>query len=184
MIRVARIVCLTALLCLGAGALPWKKHAPEAPLDPYKAVKLASRIPCDGATNPEDNVVLNTAFSSVGLAREFRISVFEGNYCKRGDLGWACVQPGHSLWKTEWAAASTESHVAERYGLSSCEAWGSKEAPQILLTGWYKQPAADKKDAKKEVWMQVQVNKVESRWEIYEFSDPNGGTARIEIGRR
>lgn len=194
MSRVGRIACLTALLCSTAGlcltarALPWKHGPLEAPLDPTKGVKLASRIPCDGATNPEDQVVLNTTFSGDGVPREFRISVFEDKFCKRGDLGWACVQPGHDAWKTEWLAASTIPHAVERYGLSSCEAWGYKAQPQIVLTGWYKQPAPDeknaKKDAKKEVWKQVEVKKVDSRWEIYEFTDPDGGTARVEIGRR
>ena len=115
--------------------------------------------------------------------------VFEDKYCKRGDLGWACVQPGHTLWKQEWSADSSVPSATGTFGLSSCAEWGSKEAPQVVLTGWYREPAVDKgsgdkKDEKKRIWKQVEVKKVNSRWETYQFTDPNGGTARVEIDRR
>ena len=39
-------------------------HTREEPLDPSKGVKLSSRIPCDGATNPQDPINLTPTFST------------------------------------------------------------------------------------------------------------------------
>lgn len=172
-----------AVLCAASGYARFHKPK-EAPVDSTLGVPLASRIPCDGATNPEDQVSLATTFSPGGWERSFRIEVFEDKYCKRGDLGWACVQPGHALWQREWSAVSGSASSVGTFGLSSCDALGSKEAPRILLTGWYKKPGADAKQAKQELWKQVQIRKTASRWETYEFTDPNGGTASIELVRR
>ncbi len=186
MARFAPAFSVAAIVFLGSGAYATILHhnPKEAPVDSTLGVPLKSRIPCDGATNPEDQVGLTTTFSPGGWEREFRIEVYEDKYCKRGDLGWACVQPGHVQWKQEWSADSTVSTAASTYGLSSCETWGSKDKPQIILTGWYKETTGDKKIDEKEVWKQVEVKKVASRWETYEFTDPKGGTAQVQIDRR
>jgi hypothetical protein len=182
--RLSVLFASGAMLCLGMAGYARIRGPKEAPVDSTIGVKLASRIPCDGATNPEDQVNLATSFSPGGWQRQFRIEVYEDKFCKRGDLGWACVQPGHLLWKQEWSADSSVPTGIGSFGLSSCEEQGSKEPPQIVLTGWYKQVDADPKEEKKELWKQVEVKKVASRWETYEFTDPNGGTARVEIDRR
>jgi hypothetical protein len=182
MARLTGILASAAIVFLGSSGSYARTHAPkEAPVDSTIGVKLASRIPCDGATSPEDQVSLITTFSPVGSELSFRIEVFEDKFCKRGDLGWACVQPGHTQWKQEWSADSSVPTSTSLYGLRSCEEWGSNKSPQIILTGWYKEPGPDKKE---EVWKQVELKKVASRWETYEFTGPDGGTARVEIGRR
>jgi len=55
-----------------------------------------------------------------------------------------------------------------------------KDPPKYLLTGWYKEGAPDSKLPRK----QAAVKQVSSNPEVYEFADPNGGTARLEISRR
>ncbi len=100
--RITGVLASTVILFLGSVGSHARTHAlKEAPVDSTIGVKLASRIPCDGATNPEDQVSLITNFSPIGSELSFRIQVFEDKFCKRGDLGWACVQPGHTQWKQQ-----------------------------------------------------------------------------------
>jgi hypothetical protein len=182
--RVTPFLVSAAVLAAAAGGYARTKIR-EAPVDSTLGVKLTSRIPCDGDTNPEDQVSLKTNFSPDGWQREFRIEVFEDKFCKQGDLGFACIRKGRDLWKQEWTADSSIPTGFGNYGLRSCYDWGSKEPPQIVLTGWYKQTSEDPKAKEKQVWKQVAMKKVTgTRWETYEFSDPNGGTARIELDRR
>jgi hypothetical protein len=176
MARFAGVVAVCAIFGLGTATFA-RNHNREEPLDPSKGAKLTSRIPCDGATNPQDLLNLAATFSKGDGERSFRIEVFEANYCKRADLGFACLQPGHALWKQEWSVVSSNP-AAGSYGLDSCAEWGSKETPQYVLTGWYREGGDSKLP-----WKQVPVTKVSSRWETYEFADPNGGTGRLEINR-
>ena len=67
--------------------------------------------------------------------------------------------------------------------LSSCYAWGSTELAQYILSGWYQEGAPDSRVDSKMVWHQVQVKQVSKVPEVYEFADPKGGTARLEITR-
>lgn len=55
-----------------------------------------------------------------------------------------------------------------------------KEPPQIVLSGWYREPGPNPNRP----WKQADIKKVASRWETYEFTDPAGGTARVEITRQ
>jgi hypothetical protein len=182
MARLTLVLASAALVFLVSSGSYARTHRPkEAPVDSTIGVKLASRIPCDGVTDPEDQVSLITAFSPVGAELSFRIEVFADKFCKRGDLGWACVQPGHSLWKQQWSADSAVPTATSLYGLSSCEESGSNKAPQIILTGWYKEKGPDPKE---DIWKQIELKKVASRWETYEFTGPDGGTAKIELDRR
>jgi hypothetical protein len=186
------VVAACAILGLGAGGYAkTKTKVREEALDPSKGMKLASRIPCDGVTNPEDQVNLTSTFSAGTLERSFRISVFEENYCKRMDLGFKCLKPGHDLWKEEWSVANSHPQgEIGTYGLASCAEEGlvaqsataeiSKEPPQIVLTGWYREDGSDPDRP----WKQVELKKLPSRWDVYEFADPAGGTARVEITRR
>jgi len=175
-----RFVAAAAMTALGIAAGGFAKtHEKEAPVDPQKGANLASRIPCDGETNPEDQVTLTPMFSEGGLERSFRIQLYEDKYCKRGDLGWACVQSGKGLWKEEWSADSSQAAATGTLGLSSCYEQGSKDAPRYILTGWYRE-----KGDPKTPWKQAEIKKAALRWETYEFTDPDGGTARLEIGRR
>lgn len=170
---------IAAFAILGIGAAGYARtKVKEARVDPAKGAKLASRIPCDGDTNPEDQVTLAPMFSSAGLERSFRIEFYEKDYCKRFDLGFRCLQPGHDLWKQEWSVDSAKPGNGS-IGLDSCNAWRSKEAPQYVLTGWYRESG----DPKEHPWKQAEIKKIQSRWETYEFADPNGGTGRLEIDR-
>jgi len=51
---------------------------------------------------------------------------------------------------------------------------------EYILSGWYREGAADRKLP----WKQAAIKQVSAAPEIYEFSDSNGGTARVEIQRR
>jgi hypothetical protein len=182
MSRLTPVLASVVLISLVASRSHARTRTPkEAPGDSTIGAKLASRIPCDGVTNPEDQVSLITTCSPVGAELSFRIEVYADKFCKRGDLGWACVQPGHATWKQEWSAESTVPTATSLYGLSSCEESGSNNAPQIILTGWYKEQGPTAKD---DVWKQVEVKKAASRWETYQFTGPDGGTAKIELDRR
>jgi hypothetical protein len=177
MARFAGVVASCAILGLGTGGYA-RTHNREEPLDPAKGAKLSSRLPCDGATNPQDQINLTPTFSLGTLERSFRIDVFEDKYCKRMDLGFACLTPRHSLWKQEWSVDS--SHPEGRsYGLDSCSEWGSKDTPRYVLTGWYREGGPESKLP----WKQAVVKQVPSRWEVFEFADPSGGTGRLEINR-
>src|SRR5580698_912858 len=181
MARVPVVLASVAVLAFAVGgSARTKVH--EEPLDPAKGAKLASRIPCDGVTNPEDQVNLTPTFSEGKLEREFRINVYEENSCKRGDLGFKCLQPGKELWKEEWNVTSAQPENG-LFGLASCAgqtvrgkgsatqgflAPGSKDAPQIVLTGWYREAGSDPKRP----WKQGEVKQVSGRWETYEFADP------------
>jgi hypothetical protein len=193
MARVTAVVASCAILGLAAGGFARTKVR-EEPLDPSKGAKLASRIPCDGVTNPEDQVKLVPTFAPGNLERSFRIDVYEESYCKRFDLGFKCLEPGQARWKQEWTVSSTHPENGI-YGLASCAEPGSHgqgsaelgsikqgatDAPQIVLTGWYREAGTDPK----RVWKQAVVKKLDSRWETYEFADPDGATARLEITRR
>jgi hypothetical protein len=68
----------------------------------------------------------------------------------------------------------------KKVGLDSCYKRGLKDTPKYLLTGWYKEGAPDSKLPRK----QAAVKQVSSNPEVYEFADPNGGRARLEINRR
>lgn len=190
MARPSVVLASCAILALAAGGYARTKVR-EEPLDPSKGAKLASRIPCDGVTNPEDQIKLVSAFAPGNLERSFRISVYEDKYCKRMDLGFRCLQSGHALWKQEWSVVNSHPQgETGAYGLAACAEEGlaepgsagrvSKDPPQIVLTGWYREAGSDPNRP----WKQAVVKKLDSRWETYEFNDPDGGTARIEITRR
>ncbi len=63
--------------------------------------------------------------------------------------------------------------------IDSCYTWGSTEAAQYILSGWYQEGEADPKLP----WHQSTMKQVSTVPEVYEFSDPKGGTARLEIIR-
>jgi hypothetical protein len=158
-----------------------RSHVPDEPLDPSKGASLSSRIPCDGATNPQDEISLAVTFSPGGWERSFTLTEFDEKYCKRGDLEFVCLMPGKtSRWRQEWSNDSSHPASVRKIGLDSCYKQGLKDAPKYLLTGWYKEGGPDPKLPRK----QAAVKQVSSKPEVYEFADPNGGTARVEISRR
>jgi len=177
--RLSAVVTTSAILGLGAGAYA-RAHAAHEPLDPSKGASLSSRIPCDGSTNPQDELSLAATFSPGGWERSFSINEFEEKYCQTGDLEFVCLKLGHSTWRQKWSTGSFGPAVVKKVGLDSCYKHGLKDPPKYLLTGWYKEGASDSKLPRN----QAAVKQVSSNPEVYEFADPNGGTARLQINRR
>ncbi len=180
MTRLTLVVGCCAVLCLGAIAYA-RSHAVDEPLDPSKGVSLSSRFPCDGSTNPQDEISLAATFSPAGWERSFKINEFDEKYCKRMDLEFVCLMPGKtSRWRQGWSIDSAHPAAVGKVGLDSCYRHGLKDAPKYLLTGWYKEGGPDPKLP----WKQMAIKQVSSTPEVYEFADPKGGTARLEISRR
>ena len=153
--------------------------ASQAPMDAVKGVPLASRISCDGSTNYQDEVTLQTTFSPGGLERSFQVAEFQPEYCKHVDLYFVCLKRGHNRWREDWSADSSQPAGTGRVWLNSCSSWGSKEAAQYILSGWYREGTD-----RKQPWKQVVIKRVSEKPEIYEFTDPNGGSARVEVTRK
>ena len=166
------------VVALGAGVYA-RQHRPEDLMDAVKGVRIAGRLPCDGATNPREDVRLVTTFSPGGWERTFHLDEFESRYCRYVDLYFFCVKHGSDRWRNDWAADSTRPPESARYWLSACTALEAKDAPQYILSGWYKEGAGGKLP-----WKQAALKQVSASPEIYEFTDANGGTGRIEIRRR
>ncbi|HUD99606.1 MAG TPA: hypothetical protein VMR62_08530 [Bryobacteraceae bacterium] len=179
MIRSSVVFSTIAVLGLGAAVFA-RAHRAEDLVDRVQGVRIASRFPCDGATNPQEDVKLETTFSPGGWQRAFHLDVFESQYCKRLDLYFFCVMHGHDRWKHEWEQNSQGPQVPARYWVNTCSAWGSKDAQEYILSGWFQEGAADRKLP----WKQAAIKQVSATPEIYEFTDANGGTARLEIKRK
>ena len=155
-----------------------RPHNGELP-DRIQGVRIASRIPCDGSTNPQEELGLATSFSAGGGQRAFHLDVFESQFCKRLDLYFFCLSKGHDRWKHAWAAESQGPPAPARYWMNTCADWESKDAAEYLLSGWYQEGSGPKLP-----WKQAALKKISETPEIYEFADSSGGTARIEIHRK
>jgi hypothetical protein len=169
---------LALLLIFGFG------HPAREPVDPAKSVPLHSRIPCDGYGGPEEAVHVQMTFSSSsstssasgGAAREFVVNRFQNETCEI-NLGIKCLRKEKAGWHDAWSVASGQPSPNGILPLESCYEWGSKDPAQYILSGWYQEAANDAKL----VWRQATVKQVSSEPEVYEFSAPDGGTARIEL---
>jgi hypothetical protein len=161
------------LLIFGLG------HPSREPVDPAKSAPLRSRILCDGQTAPEDNVSVQAVFPSGDWAREFVVSRFQKDTCAV-DLKIKCLHQEKAGWHDVWSAASAQPSAGGMLALGSCYAWGSSEPAQYIVSGWYKEGTPGSKLE----WRQAAIKQVSSHPEVYEFTDPKGGTARLEIGRR
>lgn len=179
MIRPFIALASLAVLGLAAGVYA-RTHRADDLVDRVQGVRLSSRIPCDGATNPQEELKLETTFSPGGWPRAFHLDVFESQYCKHLDLYFVCVMHGHDHWKHEWARDSQGTPGSARYWLNACSAWGSKDAQEYILSGWYREGPADGKLP----WKRAAIKQVSTAPEIYEFTDANGGTARVEVQRK
>lgn len=160
------------LLIFGLG------HSPYEALDPAMGFQLHSRIPCDGYGSPEDLLRLRTTFSPGATAREFLVSRYHTERCEV-DVKWKCLHREKAGWRDIWSASSAAPAPTAQalVPIGSCYEWGSKDPAQYVLSGWY-QPTDSKAG-----WQQVRLKQVSSQPEVYEFTDPAGGTARLEVGR-
>jgi len=165
------VIFALLLLIFGLG------HPSREPVDPAKSVPLHSRIPCDGFGGPEEAVHVQTTFSGGATAREFVVSRYQIDKCGVETMFQCWHKRPHPGWHEVWSVASGQSSASPVLPLSSCDEWGSSEPAKYILSGWY-QEGTDSKP----MWRQVPVKQVSSQPEIYEFADPSGGTARIQIG--
>ncbi len=140
---------------------------------------MHSRVPCDGYGAPEDLLSVQVSFSSGASAREFVVGRFQKESCPV-DLKVKCVHKEKEGWRNVWASASAQPSAKALIPIGSCYEWGSTEPAQYILSGWYKPGAPDSKLP----WQQSTVKQVSSQPAVYEFTDPNGGTARLEVNVR
>jgi hypothetical protein len=161
------------LLIFGLG------HPSREPVDQAKSAALHSRIPCDGQTAPEDDVSVQATFPSGEWAREFVVSRFQKDTCEI-DLKVKCLHHEKEGWHEVWSAASAQPSSGGMLSLGSCYVWGSKEPAQYVLSGWYKEGAPGSKLE----WRQTPIKQVSAHPDVYEFTDPKGETARLEIDSR
>ncbi len=178
MTRTSLVFASLAVLGLGASVYATSRKADDL-VDRVQGIRISSRIPCDGATNPQDDVGLETTFSPGGLRRAFHLDVFESQYCHRVDLYFFCLSHGHDHWKHQWVSDSANPTPTRRFWVNSCADWGSANAPEYVLSGWYAEG-----EGKKLLWKQAAMNKVGGAEETYEFADSGGGTARVVVKQK
>ncbi len=169
---------LAFLLIFGLG------HPKQEPVDPAKSAPLHSRLKCDGYGAPEDLVRIQVTFSPGAWAREFVVSRYQDYKCEL-DVKGKCLHKIKEGWRDAWSVSNVQPSAHAMLPISSCYEWGSTELAKYVLSGWYQEGAADPKLA----WHQSTIKQVssgaslEGAPEVYEFTDPNGGTARLEITR-
>jgi hypothetical protein len=167
-------------LFLFSGSLDAKfGRKPERIFDTSLAAPLTSRLPCDGFTSPEDHPAAKATFSPGGWERSFTVSVFQRGKC-RVDLKIKCADEQKEGWRDTWTTKNDAPSKSDELSLRSCYAWGTSEPAQYLLSAWYREGSGNPKLP----WKQVPVKKVSANPDVYEFSDPQGGTARLEIAPR
>ena len=153
-------------------------HPSRDPVDPAKGAKLHSRLLCDGYGAPEDLIRLKVTFSSGDSARQFVLSRYQDYKCEL-DVKGKCLHKIKEGWRDVWSVANEQPSAHALLPLSSCYEWGSTELAQYVLSGWYQDGAADPKLP----WLQTTIKQVSTVPEVYEFTDPKGGMARVEITR-
>ncbi len=153
-------------------------HSAREPMDAAKTVPLHSRIACDGATAPEDNLSVKVTFSPGASAREFLVSRYQKESCD-ANMKAKCLHKVKEGWRDVWSAVNVEPSAKRTLPVRSCYGRGSSEPLKYVLSGWYKEGAPDSKLE----WRQTAIKQVSAQPEVYEFADPNGATARLEISR-
>ena len=121
---------------------------------------------------------VNVTFSPAGGLREFTVGQFHNERCEV-NVKVRCLHKEKEGWRDYWTASSADAAVNPVLAIPSCYEWGSDAPAQVILTGWYKPADANSKTP----WMQAAVKQLSSTPEIYEFTDPTGATARLEIRR-
>lgn len=165
------LIPILAVLCYGRN--PSRNDA----LDLNQAIKLESNLPCDGVTNPQQEIVLEAHFSTAGGPLMFIVNTYQDETCLAG-IGIKCFKHTPAGWRDDLMVnADGISH----YWLNSCKAHGSKDPARYTLSAWFKDGTAN---TKKLPWKQGPLKQVSAQPEVYEFTGPNGDTARVEITRR
>jgi hypothetical protein len=151
-------------------------HPSRDPVDPAKAAQLHSRLPCDGYGAPEDLLRIHTTFSAGDTTREFVVSRYHTERCEV-DIHGKCLRHEKAGWRDVWSS-SAEASPQALVPIGSCYAWGGTDPAQYVLSGWIQEGTEAKP-----LWRQVPIKQVSSQPEVYEFADPKGGAARLEIAR-
>jgi hypothetical protein len=172
------LLLLVLTVTLEGKILFWKK-TPERAISISMSVPLKSKIPCDGHTSPEDHPTTKAAFSPGGWERSFTISFYQKGACNL-DMKVKCFEKEKEGWHDAWTVKSDEPAKGDQVSIRSCYAWGNTEPANYILSGWYQEGPANPKLP----WKQAAVKKVSSTPDVYEFADPQGGTARLEISSR
>jgi hypothetical protein len=166
---------LALLLIFGFG------HPSREPLDAAKGIQLHSRIPCDGFGGPEEAVHVQVTFSTGATPRELMVGRHLVEKCEVESM-FQCWHKPRAGWHDVWSALSSAPDAKPSSSaivpIASCNEWGSKEPAQYILSGWYQEHADSKP-----FWRQAALKQVSTQPEIYEFTDPAGGTGSIQIGR-
>jgi hypothetical protein len=157
------------LLIFGLG------HPSREPLDPAQGVQLHSRIPCDGFGSPEDLLRMRPTFSKAGV-EEFVVSRYHTERCEV-DIKGKCLHHEKAGWRDIWSSSAAPDGSA-LVPVESCYKWGAADPSQYVLSGWYNEGTEQKP-----MWRQARIKQVSEKPEVYEFTDPSGGTARLEVGR-
>lgn len=163
---------LALLLIFGLG------HHARDPVDLAKGVPLHSRLKCDGYGSPEDLLRLKAKFSAGGSLREFVISRFQVDKCGVETM-FQCWHKERAGWNEVWSVENEQPSARALVPVGACNEWGSEAPAQYVLSGWYQAGSAGSKP----VWKQTAIKQVSAQPEVYAFTDPNGGTARLEITR-
>ena len=153
-------------------------HPARELLDPAKSAHVSARVPCDGHTAREDEVGVHSSFSQGGALREFTVNRFHQEACAV-DIKGKCMHKEKAEWRAVWSATSDQSSSSETVSIGACYAWGSSEPAQYVVSGWYQ----DTENAKKPIWKQLTVKQASQDPEVFEFTDPSGGTGRLELRR-
>ena len=111
---------------------------------------MHSRLKCDGYGAPEDLLRIKATFSSGAWAREFVVSRYQTDKCGVETM-FQCWHKPRLAGTTCGPPRTTQPAAHALLPLSSCYDWGSTEAAQYVLSGWYQEGAADPKLA----WQQV-----------------------------
>ncbi len=120
---------------------------------------------------------MHATFSSGGAERKFEVSRNHDAECPP-NVEFGCIWKNKAGWRAVWSAPNAQPAADGLVTLDSCSDWGSKDAAQYVLTAWFKAGAG-----KKAKWEQVAVKQTSTRPEVFEFSEPGGGTGRLEIQR-
>jgi hypothetical protein len=172
-------VALLLLLAVSLEGRLFFKKAPERAISLSMAATLKSTIPCDGHTSPEVHPVTKATFSPGGWERSFNISVYQKGECHL-NMKVKCFDKQKEGWHDTFVVENDSAPKGDQISIRSCQEWGSSEAAQYILTAWYKESPSDPKLP----WKQAAVKKVSSTPDVYEFTDPQGGTGRLEMSLR
>ena len=149
-------------------------------IDLSKTLPLATHRSCDGYTSPEEHPAVEAQFSRDGSDRFFLVSVYQKSACKV-DVKGKCLDKQVEGWQDVWTVHNTDEIRTDMLSLRTCYTWGTSEPAEYVLSGWYQAGEENSKQSKKpkQAWVQAAIRKTSSTPDVYEFSDGQGGSAKL-----